>query len=261
MRRLSLKTWFLTVSLVFAGLTALGSFGCALRHRELIVPKTPIPRDGVVFAADGAGNFQAASKNFRAAVQKSDAPLDVITVPWSHGDYRMVADQIDEAHARQQGAELAATIEKLRDEQPGARVHLLGHCAGSMVILAALEELPPDSVECVFLLSPSVSARYDLRPALRAVSRGLHVYYSKFDMTYLGWYTGIIGNADRRWGPSSGRIGFEVSFTPEEVDLVAKLHQHPWKPWYIILGNNGGHFGNYQPEFVRKHILPLVLKP
>ncbi|MCI0379746.1 MAG: alpha/beta hydrolase [Gemmataceae bacterium] len=258
MRRRTLKTWFLTVSLVWTGLAALGSSGCALRQRELIAPKAPIPPAGVVFVADGAGNFQAASKHFRMAVEKAGTPLAVVTVPWSHGDYRMLADQIDEAHAREQGADLAATIEQLRLEQPGVRVHLLGHCAGSMVILAALERLPPKSVECVFLLSPSVSARYDLRPALGAVSRGLHVYYSKLDMTHLGWYTGIIGNADRRWGPCSGRIGFEVSYTPEETDLVAKLHQHPWKPWYLILGNNGGHFGNYQPGFVRKFILPLM---
>ncbi len=184
-----------------------------------------------------------------------------MTVEWSHGFGRIIADQVGYAHARLQGEKLAQIVCQYKAEHPGVPVYLLAHSAGSAVLITALENLPPNSIERAFLLAPSLSAAYDVRPALHAVRCGLHVFYSRRDTAYLGIWTGVLGNSDRRWGPSSGRIGFQCIATgPEDSQLYGKLHQRPWEPGDRAAGNDGKHYGDYQPDFVRSHIVPLLSK-
>jgi hypothetical protein len=225
----------------------------------LVAIKAPITEAGVVFAVDGAGNFQACSQHIREAIDRGHLPIQVVTVEWSHGFGRIIADQIGYAYARLQGYKLAQVMHQFRLDHPGVPMYLLGHSAGSAVVIAALENLPPDTVQRAFLLAPSLSAAYDVRPALGAVRCGLHVYYSQRDTIYLGIWTGIMGNSDRHWGPSSGRIGFQIpSLCPEDAYLYNKLIQRPWNPADRASGNDGKHYGDYQLDFVRLHVLPLL---
>src|SRR5205085_1715720 len=132
-------------------------------------------------------------------------------------------------------------------DHAGVPIYLIAHSAGSAVLIAALENLPPNTVDRAFLLAPSLSATYDIRPALRTVRNGLHVFYSRRDTAYLGVWTGILGNSDRRWGPSSGRIGFQVlPACPQDAYLYGKLFQRPWQPADRAAGNDGKHYGDYQ---------------
>jgi pimeloyl-ACP methyl ester carboxylesterase len=245
-------------NLVLLALVALGTAGCACAHPEFLVYDAPVAKAGVVFVADGAGNFQYTSRHVRAVAEAEKVPLDIITFEWSHGNYRVIADQIGYAHARAEGSRLARTISRFRHDHPETPVHMLGHSAGAMVVIFALEELPANAVDQVVLFSPSVSACYDVLPALRAVKLSLHNFYSNSDWGYLGIAIGILGNSDHRWGPSSGRYGFcTPPPTPENVQLLAKLHQRSWQPCDRELGNFGGHYGNYQPDFLRMRVLPL----
>ncbi len=232
--------------------------GClTLRQQELtLYPGTPAR--AVIFVADGAGNFQACSDSIRKSIARDKASIDVITFPWSHGYCRILADQLAARHAKAQGKRLALEVEAFAAQYPDVRIHLVGHSAGSSVVLSALENLPPGLVERAVLLSPSVSARYDVRPALRNVQLGLHVYYSRHDFWYLGLATDVLGTADRRFfQAAAGRNGFHVD-TSDDLDLMLKLHQRAWQPSDGATGNFGGHFGNYQPEFLRHNLLPLV---
>jgi hypothetical protein len=43
------------------------------------------------------------------------------------------------------------------------------------------------------------------------------------------------------------------------VELYAKLRQYPWEPGLDSTGNHGGHYGAYQPDFLRVAVLPLLL--
>src|SRR5262245_61879560 len=83
-----------TFSLVLSALVALGAAGCARPRPELVVCTGPVAKNGVLFIADGAGNFQATSRHVRAVVEADRLPLDVITFEWSHGNYRILADQV-----------------------------------------------------------------------------------------------------------------------------------------------------------------------
>jgi pimeloyl-ACP methyl ester carboxylesterase len=215
---------------------------------------------GIVFVADGAGNYQMASKMMRTAVIEAGAALDVETFVWSHGHKKVVPDQTDCEHARKQGELLAEVILAYRQSHPKARIHLVGHSAGSMVLLSAAEHLPADSVCSIVLLGPSVSCEYDIRPALRCAHCGLEVYYSGRDWLYLGVCTGLVGCADRRYCGASGRCGFSLRVeSPEDAQLLERLHQHPWQPEDRQLGNNGGHYGAYQTEYLKARVLPVLL--
>jgi hypothetical protein len=250
---------FTLVCLVLAAPATLGGSGCASSHLNLVTPRAPIAEDGVLFAVDGAGDFQASSQHVRQALAEARLPIQVVTVEWSHGFGRIIADQIGYAHARAQGHNLAHALEQFRAAHPAVPMYLLAHSAGSAVAVAALENLPPGTVDTAFLLAPSLSAAYDIGPALRAVKHGFYVYYSQRDTIYLGIWTGILGNSDRHWGPSSGRIGFQIhSASPEDAHLYSKLVQRPWQPADRATGNDGKHYGDYQPDFLRLHILPLL---
>ena len=218
----------------------------------------PAPARGVVFVADGAGGFRTTSAALRQAVAEAGAPLHVETVAWSHGAGRVLADQMDFTHARAEGRRLAAEVKARRLMHPGQAVYLVGHSAGCAVVLAAAEEVPPATVEGVVLLAPSVSARYDVRPALRGTRRGIDVFYSERDVAMLGVGAAVVGTADRHWTAAAGRVGFRTEpATREDVALYAKLRQHAWSPEQAWTGHLGGHRGGFRPAYLRAYVLPL----
>jgi hypothetical protein len=245
--------------LACATLALLAASGC-LPFRQ--TRPTTIPAEaatGVVFVADGAGNFQAASRTLRELIGREGLPIHIVTFEWSHGYGRILADQLGFRYALAQGKRLALEIEAYALARPHMPIYVVGHSAGSTVVLSALEHIHPFVVERAFLLSPSVSAGYDIRPAVRSVSRGLHVYYSRHDYWYLGLATHVLGTADRRYfHPASGRVGFRVPIEPGDFALQAKLFQRPWQPVDRQTGNLGGHYGNYAPSFLKRHLLPLL---
>lgn len=241
---------------VIAGVPALS--GCVATTAALPEPahsSAPMPA-ATVFVANGAGNYQMTTRALRNLIRKTGEPLEFITFDWSHGKHRFLADQIHESHARIQGKRLADAIIAYHADHPGLPIYLLGHSAGTTVVMVALEEMHDPIVERAILLSPSLSAEYDVRPALRSVKQGLHVFYSHYDYVYLGLATGLVGTPDRRWTAAAGRTGFRVS-ADLEPELLGKLVQRPWRASDIALGNNGGHFGNTKPQFLRAYIMPL----
>jgi pimeloyl-ACP methyl ester carboxylesterase len=240
--------------------------GCAAPReihnlRDVPVPITPpLPVEKVVFAADGAGDFRISSSQLRKVVCEDCVPIHVIPFVWSHGYAKIVKDQMDQAHALCQGQRLAQTVLAYRQEHPNLPIVLYGHSAGCGVVLSAMEQLPPGIVERCFLLSASVTTCHDLRPALRAVDKGIFVYYSKRECLFLSVALRLQGIFDRECAVAGGRVGFRVCVEcPEDLALYAKLYQRPWTPCDRMYGNTGNHYGNYQPDFIRTQILPVLL--
>lgn len=189
----------------------------------MLFPAVP----ATVFIANGAGNFQMTTKAFRNVLQADGYPIEVVTHEWSHGTGKILKDQLDYPHTRQEGAHLAQVVQAFHADHPDTPIYLLGHSAGSTVILSALEHLPPHIVERAVLLSPSVSAYYDVRPALRAVKRDLFVFYSRRDCFYLGVVTRVVGTSDRQRTATAGCVGFRVCLDADEPELARKLVQRP----------------------------------
>lgn len=252
-RRPSLVSFVLVVS------ATLAVSGCLSLGKRNSTSVSAAPANAVVFVADGAGNFQAVSRTLNELFQQEQVPVHVVTFEWSHGYGRILADQLGFHYAMAQGKRLALEVAAYARAHPHMPLYLVGHSAGSTVVLSALEHMPPDLIERAFLLSPAVSNTYDVRPAVRNVSRGLHVYYSRHDYWYLGFATHVLGTADRKYvHPASGRVGFKVPVDCGDFALQAKLIQRPWQRVDIQTGNLGGHYGNYVPGFLKRHLLPLL---
>lgn len=214
----------------------------------------------VAMAADGAGDYRTCSETIRATAQADARPLEVITFVWSHGYLHNLADHTDYAFARDRGRELAELVVTRRQAHPDVPVSLIGHSAGCGVVLAAAEQLPPDSIERVILLGPSVSSHYDIRPALRAARYGVDLFCSPRDVVWLGAFIQLFGAMDDPIATrTAGRFGFDVrSDDPSDAVLCAKLRQYTWNPSLRTVGHDGGHFGAYAPEHLRRFILPLL---
>jgi pimeloyl-ACP methyl ester carboxylesterase len=242
------------------GALLVGTVGCANCPRHAVNAVQVARLRGVVFAIDGAGGFGATSEALSDAVAASDTPLRVEAFDWSHGCGRILSDEIDYGHAREQGQRLAGIINAWRQNCPASEVYMVAHSAGSAVALAAAESLPANSVNRIVLLAPAISASYDLRPTLRCTRDGLDVFYSNRDWGYLGVGMALFGTADRRWGqPVAGRVGFSPCVEAVgDAGLYVKLCQHPWHPCVAWSGNQGGHYGSYQEGFLRAYVLPLL---
>jgi hypothetical protein len=239
------------------GMAGCASFTGELRQTAQVAP--PPPNRGVVFVADGAGDFRATSTALKRVLPEENIPLQVRTIRWSHGYWRVMADQIDEAHARAEGWRLAEQIRSERLAHPDEEIYLLAHCAGCSVVLAAAEMLPPQTVDKIILMAASVPTNYDLRPALRSSREGIDAFYSRRDRWCLGLWLRLEVMVGVKYAPVAGRFGFQpVVESPEDAACYARLRQHPWQPEWEWAGNSGGHYGCYQPEFLRQFVLPLL---
>src|SRR5579862_203972 len=107
------------------------------------------PCHDVAFVCDGAGNYQITSKQLRGVVAATHAPLSIETFVWSHGYKKILPDQTDLQHARQKGQLLAEEVLHFHCQHPDVRIHLVGHSAGSMVVLSATEHLPPETLDTI----------------------------------------------------------------------------------------------------------------
>jgi pimeloyl-ACP methyl ester carboxylesterase len=213
----------------------------------------------VVFVANGSGDFRTVSTNLGRVVAEACVPLQVETVAWSLGYGRYLADHVDHANHLAQGYRLAGRVTAYHQAFPGHRVYLVGHSAGCAVVLAAAEVLPPDSVDRIILLAPSVCEAHDLRPALRAARAGLDSFNSSQDRVILGLGMRIVGTADGCCRTAAGQNGFTPWIVgPGDAALYGKLRQHPWDPVLAWSGHDGGHYGSNQPGFLRAYVLPLL---
>ncbi len=251
---------FATVLVLFASL--LGASGCAFTRQRLAGPVNVCGKRGVIFAVDGAGDFHASSEALADAVAAARLPLAVLPFEWSHGYGRFIADQVDHAHSVCEGRRLAGAILAWRQCYPHFELNIVSHSAGSAVTLAAAEALPPDSVDHILLLAPAVSCCHDLRPALRSARQGVDVFYSERDRVILGLGIALLGPADRQLGTcAAGRVGFDpIVESPADACLYAKLRQHPWSRSVLWSGNKGGHYGPYQPGYLRAYVLPALVE-
>jgi pimeloyl-ACP methyl ester carboxylesterase len=213
---------------------------------------------GVVFCADGAGGLGGTTDVLAQVIAEERLPLRVQQVDWSHGQGRFLLDHLHWKNIERRSGCLAKEVQAWRSCHPGQRIYLVGQSAGSAVVLEAASALPPGSVERIVLLAPSVSACYDLRPALRCARQGIDVFYSDRDWFVLGLGMAFSGTTDRRLAPAAGRVGFcHIVTNPGDEALYERLRQHPWGPGVAWTGHTGGHYGADAPEHVRACILPL----
>jgi hypothetical protein len=184
-------------------------------------------------------------------------PLQVETIPWCRYG-KATWDHTDYEAQMAAAKNLAVMIQHYRQVCPNGPVYLIGHSAGTHVVLEAAGSLPPDTIERIALLAPSVSNHYDLRAALRASRRGIANFYSTQDeVVSLG--VAMLGTADRRSGKPAGETGFAPPPNCPDADLYCKLRQYYWRPEIArATGHLGGHNGFTRAGYLEACVLPLL---
>ncbi len=240
------------------GVSELAGTACAFDDDAKSVPKEPL-----ILVVDGAGDLKGCSNAIKTAGSLYQVRLDAETFPWSHGHYKLYKDQVDARHTRVKGKELAELIASRKKQRPERPIVVVSHSAGCAVVLAACDHLPENTLERQILLAPSVSTRYDLRPALRASKQGIDVFCSKKDKWALGLVIRCIGSADELHDQkAAGRHGFEaIVFKPEDAALYERLRHHFWSAADEKLGHDGRHHGMHAPAFVKEKLMPLWQSP
>jgi hypothetical protein len=234
-------------------LAAFAVVGCRGVPTTIESYSLPTPPEGIVIVADGSGGYQIAPKAISRAVEAGRLPLFVRSFDWTHGTGRALADMLDAENSREQGARLACHVEWYRTNYPNLPVFLVGHSAGSNIVLEATRSLPPGRVEKIVLLAPAVSTDYDLRQALVVSRCGIDVFTSERDVIVLGLATNVVGNADGGRSPAAGRVGFE-----DRPEYCGRVRQHAWDSSVEWTGNLGGHSDALMRGYLRAYVLPLL---
>jgi hypothetical protein len=239
-------------------LVALGEGG----GRPALGQEPPPPRPGVVFMVGGVGGLDILGMSAQWALPRAGVRHEIRDFVWTHGWGRLFKDLQDTRHVLRQADILARKVQEVKAADPDRQVYLVGKSGGTGVVLAAAEQLPPNTLERIVLLSAAVSPTYDLRDALRSARGGIVSFYSKYDQFILGWGTSQFGTIDRVYGPGAGLRRFQVpeGLGPEDQALYGRLVEVPWSPRMIWEGHTGTHFGTSLPAFLAKEVAPW-LKP
>jgi alpha-beta hydrolase superfamily lysophospholipase len=216
-----------------------------------------------VLVADGVGGLDLCGTALRYVLGAEGLPYAIRVFPWGHGFGRWLADLTDVSNRDLKAAMLADAVRRFRTWRLEDPVFLVGKSGGCGVIVKALEELGPASVERAIFLSPALSPQYDLTRALRAVRKELVVFWSPLDVIILGAGTRVFGTADRVRTASAGMVGFRLPGTAAATDeertrQYAKLRHVRWAPRMAASGYLGGHLGPDSPIFLRNYVVPLL---
>jgi pimeloyl-ACP methyl ester carboxylesterase len=241
---------------------ACGSVFCGAQQRMESQPPRPPMKKGLVILVGGVGGVDFFLNAAEWALPHAGVPHEVVEFDWTHGFGKVFKDLQDTQHCLRKAKELAAYVTKVNAGDPRRPIYLVGKSGGAGIVLAAVEQLPPMTVERIILLSAAVSPDFDLRLALRATRREIISFNSSYDRLILGWGTTEFGTIDRFYGPSAGLKNFVI---PQKLDsedrlLYERLVQLSWNPHMILHGHTGGHFGTSMPLFLEKEVAPW-LKP
>ena len=171
-----------------------------------------------------------------------------------------LTDHKDHCNHLSQGRQLAAQVLAYRQAYPGRRVYLVGHSAGSAVVLAAADLLPPDSVDRIILLAPSVCESYDLRPALRTVRKSIEVFYSDEDWLILGMCMQIVGTAEGSCREAAGKCGFSpIVHSPGDAAFTVNCTSTPGTRWSNGAGTTEATTATTRPVFSGRMFCPCCV--
>jgi pimeloyl-ACP methyl ester carboxylesterase len=233
------------------------SGGCLPEQRVVLGAEREVP--GVVYLVSGVGGMSMMGPAAKLALPLAGVKHELREFSWQHGKGHMLRDLQDTENIQKKAEELAKEIRELHEREPNRRIYLVGHSAGTAIIVHACEALPPDSIERVILLSSALSPKYDLSGALRA-TRDMVCFYSQFDLVLLDWCTTQFGTADRIYGPAAGLSGF---VPPESLDEAGKrayqrLVQVPWTLDRALDFEGGWHHSTTLPWFLGRKVAPWL---
>jgi len=216
------------------------------------------PTNGLTFiiVADGAGAYSTLANNFKDVVYElpvapSERPI-VKPIEWSSGDNLL--DYRSRKLHFEGGTRMAWEALRIRKISPDSPIVLVGYSAGACVAMSAAEQLPPNSVDRIILLGPTVASNYDVRLALRASKCGIDAFYVPGDQ----WLEQMEDRYGAPYGPPGSTVAGTHGFTMVQRRACLKdpilwnFREHP------IPDLQGEHFGTAKTGFLKCNVMPLV---
>ncbi len=214
---------------------------------------------GMVLILPGIEGEGALSYAIRQGIDNADvkSSLPIYRWGWPIPGVGMVLNQVDFLRARAVGKDVAKYVAKYQKKYPGRPVHIVGHSGGGAIAVFAAEELPDGhKVDGLILLSPSLSAGYNLTDALTKTRKGIINYWSPGDIALLVLGTTLFGNLDGIHGPAAGAMGFTNSKNASAGG--GKLYQGKWSEAMSASGHHGGHMDTASSGFVASWVAPWI---
>jgi hypothetical protein len=220
----------------------------------------PPARSGVIVVIGGVGGWDPLPRSAELVFPWAGVPHRVYDFVWTHGWGQLFRDLQDTPHVIQKSAKLASQILQFKECEPDRPIYVVAKSGGAGLALLAAEQLPPNTLERIVLISPAVSPCYDLRGALRATRCEIVSYYSCLDRVILHWGTTRFGTIDGVHCPGAGMRGFQPpsDLDDEERAMYGRLVQIHWKPAMLLLGYFGMHSCNSLPLFLYGEIVQWV---
>lgn len=212
----------------------------------------PEEQFGRTWYLDGAGNWGFGVSEMVYGLRGAGYNGQVSAFLWSM-TMSPVADQILKLSGPG-AARLAGCIDDYHRRHPGNEVNVVALSAGADVALRAVKHVtPPNKVDNIILLAPSVSCRYAVGPVLKNMRGKIYVYYSSQD--------GMLAGPVRVLGSFGGKMGDEPAGLVglHSPDGAGRIVNVAWSPRFASYGWNGSHTSVTSERFVQqvlsKHIV------
>ena len=222
-------------------------------------PKVPLGADtprrrsrGLTFILGGIEGPSPYNRAMACAVLESGYRGAVRRIDWNAGIplIRSLINLMSRRHQKRFAEEVARQIIEHQRKHPHAPVCLIAQSGGALVVVRALELLPPDTkVHTAVLLAPSISPAYDISVAASKCTHGLVSVGGPGDYMFLGVGTTLFGSSDRIFGPSAGWVGWHHHGRPDFQELR-------WHPAWLRFGYLGNHTTTSSRAFLANVIAP-----
>ena len=226
--------------------------GCTLNCYPYVT-KTRLQK-GLVIILPGIEGPGVYNVNIREGLYAARLPYAMEIHNWIATGRVGAAYAFDQPACRKSADKIYARIADYRTEHPDSPVFIIGHSGGGAIAVFTTEAVPAEEpVDGVLLLAPALSTTYKLDSSLPRCRGHLVNCYTPTDL-FLASATRLGRNLDGIAGASAGYSGFKM---PED-SCNEGLKQIKWSASMILEGNEGGHFGWTNPNWVRLNLAPII---
>ena len=211
---------------------------------------------GLVIILPGVQGEDEHSYSIRSGLMRGGVNRAIVVQTWGKPVpvAGLLINQVDKIGPRLEALVIADKIIAYQRVFPDKPVHIIGHSAGGALALFVAEGLADKvyagavPVEGLVLLSPSISAIYDLSKSMSMSNKGILNRYNPDDVALLGVATTVLGNLDGVPGPSAGLNGF---MPLSELDRPGKRELYAQKlDEQLVSGYGSVHFASTSSGFI-----------
>ena len=210
---------------------------------------------GIIYIMPGIQGVDYHYADIRKGLQEAGIHCAIAIHSWGSQvpGINILVNETDVSGNRAWGRTMAQEIQAYQRQHPGRPVYMIGHSGGGAICVFTAESLARAGarpIDGLVLLDASLSADYDLRPALGQCRKGIINFYNFRDVGALKFGTAIFGNLDGGHGDSAGQTGFKTDLPKlSQVRVTADM----------LCPREGEHFAGTCAAFASRQIAPWII--